>query len=93
MLCAIYKSSRKPETYLFVLKRDDFSAVPEVLLASFGKPLFVMMLALKEDRKLAISDADKVRQELTDKGYYLQLPPPTENLLHRHNLSNQGTSL
>ncbi|MDU5698343.1 MAG: YcgL domain-containing protein [Haemophilus parainfluenzae] len=27
MLCAIYKSKRKPGCYLYISKRDDFSAV------------------------------------------------------------------
>ena len=93
MLCAVYKSSKKQETYLFVLKRDDFSAVPEELLAFFGKPIFVMMLALKEGRKLAISDPDKVKQDLTEKGFYLQLPPPPENLLHQHNPLHKDSPL
>ncbi|WP_438863540.1 YcgL domain-containing protein [Neptunicella sp.] len=91
MLCAVYKSSKKEETYLFVLKRDDFSAVPESLLSFFGQPIFVMMLVLKEGRKLAISDPEKVKQELVDNGFYLQLPPPKENLLHQHNPSHTDT--
>ena len=35
--CYIYKSPRKPETYLFVLKENDFSAVPEPLLEALGE--------------------------------------------------------
>lgn len=84
MLCAIYKSSKKDETYLFVPKRDDFSAVPDELMQHFGTPKLVMMMAIEPDTKLALSDAQKVRQALQDKGYFLQLPPPRENLLERH---------
>ena len=31
----------------------------------------------------------KVKQALADQGYYLQLPPPSENLLKKH-LAEQG---
>ena len=37
MLCAIYKSKKKPGSYLYIAKREDFSQVPEVLLSHFGK--------------------------------------------------------
>ena len=36
MLCAIYKSKRKPGCYLYISKRDDFSAVPDILMQSFA---------------------------------------------------------
>ncbi|MCM2679436.1 YcgL domain-containing protein [Echinimonas agarilytica] len=84
MLTAIYKSPKKQETYLYLPKRDDFEKVPEPLLEMFGKPQFVTMLNLKPDTKLALADVDKVQTELTESGYYLQLPPPQPNLLKEH---------
>ncbi|WP_088330781.1 YcgL domain-containing protein [Lacimicrobium sp. SS2-24] len=81
MLCAIYKSPKKDQTYLFVTKRDDFDAVPEPLMESFGIPELVMVIPLTANTKLAISDPKKVAQALQDKGFYLQLPPPQEDLL------------
>lgn len=84
MLCAIYKSPKKQETYLYLPKRDEFSAVPEVLMETFGKPQFVMLINLDENRSLALADAKKVRAEMTDKGFYLQLPPPQASLLEQH---------
>ncbi|BDM64814.1 YcgL domain-containing protein [Shewanella sp. NFH-SH190041] len=90
MLCAVYKSSRKAETYLFVSKRDDFSQVPEPLLAMFGTPKLVMVFPINQRDKLGIADIEKVRAELADKGYYLQLPPPPENLLKSY---RQGQGL
>lgn len=81
MLCAIYKSSKKDQTYLFVAKRDDFSSVPAPLMASFGKPVLSMMIQLKADTRLAVSDPQKIMAALQDQGYYLQLPPPQEDLL------------
>lgn len=90
MLCAVYKSSKKQETYLYVPGRDDFSKVPETLLKTFGATVFLMIMPLKKDRLLARVDIDKLRTALKTKGYYLQLPPPTENLLKTH-LQQQKT--
>lgn len=84
MLCAIYKSSKKQETYMYLPGRDDFSKVPEALLKTFGTPVFLMIMPLKKDRALARVDINKLRTELITKGFYLQLPPPTENLLKTH---------
>ena len=90
MLCAIYKSSKKQETYLYVPGRDDFSKVPEALLETFGVPVFLMIMPLKKDRAMARVDINKLRSELKTKGFYLQLPPPTENLLKTHLQQNSG---
>ncbi|AZQ10726.1 MULTISPECIES: YcgL domain-containing protein [Shewanella] len=87
MICAVYKSSRKEETFLFVPKREDFSQVPEPLMQMFGQPKLVMLLPLDKKDKLGIADISKVRAELEQKGYYLQIPPPKENLLTEHRRS------
>ncbi|MBY6185317.1 YcgL domain-containing protein [Marinobacter hydrocarbonoclasticus] len=84
MICAIYKSSRKADTYLYLPKRDDFSKVPKALMEVFGTPLFVMMLPMIKVKQLANADLQKVTDEMREKGYYLQLPPPTEDLLKVH---------
>jgi len=81
MLSAVYKSKRKVDTYLFIEKRDDFSKVPEVLLNTFGKPVFVMLINIGNRETLAGADIKKVKQNLADQGYYLQIPPPAVNLL------------
>ncbi|AGE18563.1 MULTISPECIES: YcgL domain-containing protein [Serratia] len=84
MLCVIYRSPKRDQTYLYVEKKDDFSRVPEELMKSFGVPQFAMMLSLDERKKLASADIEKVKQALKDEGYYLQFPPPVENLLNQH---------
>jgi uncharacterized protein YcgL (UPF0745 family) len=43
-----------------------------------------MILPLDGRKKLVNADLDKVKQALVDQGYYLQLPPPPENLLKQH---------
>ncbi|MCL1143068.1 YcgL domain-containing protein [Shewanella gaetbuli] len=87
MICAVYKSSRKADTYLFVKKRDVFDDVPEPLMAMFGAPKLVMLVPLSKRDSLAMADIEKVKQQLDEKGYYLQLPPPEENLLEQHKAS------
>lgn len=87
MLCAIYKSSKKNETYLYVEKRDDFSSVPEPLMNTFGTPVFVMLFNLAGEKQLLRFDNDKVLTEIQEKGFYLQLPPKSESLLEQHRVS------
>jgi uncharacterized protein YcgL (UPF0745 family) len=84
MLCAIYKSARKAQTYLFVNKRDDFSSVPDGLMKTFGTPNLVTLINLDTKEKLAMADLEKVKSNLIEKGFYLQLPPPQEDLLKEH---------
>tara|TARA_Y100000588_G_C13992514_1_gene812095 strand:+ start:185 stop:466 length:282 start_codon:yes stop_codon:yes gene_type:complete len=81
MLTAVYKSKKKADTYLFVEKREDFSRVPDALLATFGQPHYVMMINLASRKKLGVADLEAVKQALIEHGFYLQLPPPEENLL------------
>lgn len=87
MLCAVYKSSRRADTYLFVEKRDDFSKVPEALMTMFGTPLMVMVFPIAKRDSLGMADIEKVRSEMANNGYYLQIPPPQVNLLAEHKKS------
>lgn len=84
MLCVIYRSSKRDQTYLYVEKKDDFSRVPEDLLKSFGTPQLAMVLSLEGREKLASADIEKVKEALKEEGFYLQVPPPFENLLKQH---------
>lgn len=84
MLCAIYRSNKKDQTYLFVSKRDDFSEVPEALLSLFGVPVLVTIINLASKQKLALADLETVKKNMVNQGFYLQLPPPKENLLEQH---------
>ncbi|MCP4324122.1 MAG: YcgL domain-containing protein [Psychromonas sp.] len=84
MLCAVYKSFRKSQTYLFIAKRDDFEPVPDPLLTQFGPPQLVSLMNIKADSKLAMTDANTVIQAIEKDGYYLQLPPPPVDYLNEH---------
>jgi len=97
MLCAIYKSPKKKQTYLFIKQRDKFEDVPEALLAMFGTPTLVTIINLANKDKLGLADINKVKTNLIEQGYYLQLPPPEEDLLKTHkeqmqSMKNQAES-
>lgn len=80
-LCTVYRSLKKADTYLYVEKNGDFDKVPEQLKTLLGKLTLVMTLDLDKRATLGQADLTKVKQELLDNGFYLQLPPPTENML------------
>lgn len=92
VITAVYKSYKKKNCYLFVAQRDDFESVPEPLMEMFGTPELVTLINLANREKLALSDINKVKQGLIDQGYFLQVPPPEEDLLkqHRQELKEQG---
>jgi hypothetical protein len=73
MLCHIYRSNQKLDTYLYLLDKDDFSVVPEELLRIFGSPEFSFSFDLTQERKLAKEDTSEVLDHLADQGYHLQL--------------------
>ncbi|MGZ8226409.1 MAG: YcgL domain-containing protein [Methylococcaceae bacterium] len=74
MQCFIYKSLKTEFLYLYILKKDDFSSVPEALVNAMGKIEFVMDLELSPERKLACEDVEKVIEHLKDKGFFVQIP-------------------
>ncbi|WP_429081351.1 YcgL domain-containing protein [Aeromonas bivalvium] len=90
MLCAVYKSRKKADTYLFVEKRDDFSRVPSPLMQTFGTPQLVLMTRLTPDKPLGMASVSRVMEALRQQGFYLQVPPPVENLLEQHKLAQAG---
>lgn len=83
-LSAVYRSSRKADTYLYVAERDDFSKVPSALLKQFGKPLFVMMVIVSKREKIAGIHRDDFNEKMQSEGFYLQLPPKVKSLLEDH---------
>lgn len=80
-ICSIYKSPRKNEMYLYVLKSDALARVPEGLLTVFGKPVHAFDLVLSPERALAREDITQVLANLDSQGYHLQMPPPEEEYI------------
>lgn len=81
--CWIYRSSRKPEMYLYLADEDAFDQLPAELMKRFGEPSLVMELALHADRPLAREDVTRVMDSLQNQGYHLQLPPKLDVELYR----------
>ena len=73
MLCHIYRSNQKFDTYLYLVEKDDFSIIPADLLRVFGPPEFSFSFDLTQQRKLAREDTAGVLENLENQGYHLQL--------------------
>jgi uncharacterized protein YcgL (UPF0745 family) len=71
--CAIYRSCKRGDSYLYVENKGDFSRVPTKLLNILGKLDFVMRLDLGPKVSLAQADVQEVMGMLREKGYFLQL--------------------
>lgn len=87
MQTAIYKGKRQFDTYLYVETEADFKRVPEALIDMLGTLEHVMTIELSADRSLASADVAVVMQELSEKGYFLQLPPK-DSVLSKNKLVN-----
>jgi len=77
-LCAIYKSSKKDEMYLYVDKKDELKRVPPALLEIFGNAIPVTIMLIDADKKLARADAKQVLADIDSRGFYLQMPLPRD---------------
>ncbi|MDR3447111.1 MULTISPECIES: YcgL domain-containing protein [unclassified Dyella] len=75
MHCFVYASQRKPDTYLWLGRRDDFECIPESLSLMLGDLRFVLEVELSGERKLPQQDAREVLQHIQEQGWHLQLPP------------------
>ncbi|EFM98862.1 hypothetical protein appser11_7800 [Actinobacillus pleuropneumoniae serovar 11 str. 56153] len=76
--------------FLYVAKRDQFDNVPEALRQMFGKPQFVMLFNLNGEKQLKRSKNEEVLQAIETQGFFLQMPPPPENLLKAFLEQNRG---
>jgi uncharacterized protein YcgL (UPF0745 family) len=70
----VYKSLRKPDTYLYLRDKDAFDQVPEPVRLPLGTLAFVLGVSLADGRTLARVDIEVVRRNLTELGFFLQCP-------------------
>lgn len=75
MLAHVYKSARRPDTFVYLAARDDFARLPESLRAGLAPFTFVLALELAPERKLARASAVEVMENLSARGFHLQMPP------------------
>lgn len=79
MQCYVYRSRRKPGSFLFLPEKDVFTRVPEVLLKIFGEPEFSFAFDLTPERSLVLkAEATEVMRVIGENGFFLQLPPREE---------------
>lgn len=80
-LVRVYRSGKRDDMFLYVTKVDGLKKVPVELLAMFGTPVHVMDIPLRPGRDLARVSGERLREELSSQGFYLQMPPPKEDYL------------
>ncbi len=71
----IYRSEKKADHYLYLSKSLEEATLPEALLSLLGDLELAFELDINETTKLAAADVTKVMSELSEKGFYLQVPP------------------
>ncbi len=81
MLAHVYKSHRKTDTYVYLARRDDFEVLPKSVRDPLGELSFVLAVELTPERRLAHVDAAQVREQLEQRGFFLQLPPSPAEVL------------
>jgi uncharacterized protein YcgL (UPF0745 family) len=80
VLTQIYASDRKPGYYLYVPKDANLQDLPEALIKPLGALRKSLLLMITPAQKLANADPVKVLESLTERGFYLQLPPKDDPL-------------
>ncbi|MCD5995699.1 YcgL domain-containing protein [Pseudomonas sp. CDFA 602] len=80
-ICSIYRSPKRNEMYLYVLKSDVLKRVPPELLVAFGTPFHAFDLVLSPERALAREDINQVLENLDSQGYHLQMPPAEDEYI------------
>jgi len=76
----VFKSLKKPDTYLYVGKSQKIEDLPSELRDSFGQYELVLEMELSPERNLARADAAQVLLAIASRGFYLQLPPTIQEL-------------
>lgn len=71
----VYKSQRKPDTYLYLPKADAFDLLPESVALPLRPWQFVLQFELDPDRKLPRVDVRVLQSNLSQQGFHLQFPP------------------
>ncbi|HEY4293874.1 YcgL domain-containing protein [Luteibacter sp.] len=75
MHCFVYASQRKPDTYVWLARREGFDLLPEPLALLLGELRFVLQVELTPQRKLPHDDTDRVLGNLASQGWHMQTPP------------------
>jgi len=80
--CIVYRCARQDELYLYLREDVAPDSLPEALLRQTGRLSEAMRLDLHEGRRLARVDVTRVIAALSERGFFLQLPP--KGHMHGH---------
>ena len=75
MEVAVFKTARRPDTFLFLPEGLPPNEWPDGLKEIFMPAEKVLTLTLTAEQPLAAQTATRVMEEIAVKGYFLQLPP------------------
>lgn len=75
MKCLVYKSKRKPDTYLYLDQTRALETLPDSVRTLLGELELVMELDLTPERKLARESTAVVLANLGNSGFHIQFPP------------------
>lgn len=78
MKCYIYRSSLKQGLYVYLADKDGLDQLPPPVKKQLGKPEFAMELELHPNRKLEQEDIQRVRENLANNGFHIQMPRDIE---------------
>lgn len=77
MEVAVFKTARRPDTFLFLPEGLPSNEWPDGLEEIFMPAEKVLSLTLTAEQPLVAQTAVRVMEEIAVKGYFLQLPPQT----------------
>ncbi len=71
----VYASQRKPDTYVWLTRREGFDVLPEPLVLLLGELRLVLEVELTPERRLPHEDSERVLANLASQGWHMQTPP------------------
>ena len=74
MRCYVYKGDKRDDHYLYLDRAIEDADVPQALLSILGELSKVIQFDLHSDRQLPQADAEQVMQDISEQGFYLQMP-------------------
>lgn len=74
MECAVYKSLKKDDTYVFIPTTTPLSELPEELIKILGQAEMIMTLNLTPEKRMAHGTAAEIMKSIDTQGFHLQMP-------------------
>ena len=74
MLCYVYKGDKRDDHYLYLDRAIEDAEVPNGLLSMLGNLTKVIQFNLNPDRQLPQADPVQVMRDISEQGFYLQMP-------------------